>query len=828
MAYELGTLPYPQMETQPNPLDDYVSTIRTLANNDILAPRQQQQTQPATVTTPEYVSPEGFYVPPQTLPAPQPQPVDPIWPTSNPTGTERFVDYRGYDRPYMPPKPDDNALAQALQPAPNTEYGSVVPIARDTETGETRWAMPSAARSWLQGGYDLTQGPRTGEMTPEATGTLMTLAAPDLLRTNEGGVLRTFGGPSAKTADLGALRVAQDMDSTDVYTARDIFDQTGWFKGPDGNWKFEISDQPMTRKSDFSPGPAGWSTLGEMYDHPDLFAAYPHLADVEVQTGANIPGASGSYSRPVEPGDPGQIRFASDQPDTRTAVHEIQHAVQQTEDWPRGGSPQGVMLDQSLRPQWLDEISAMNDRIRTPQSYEDYVRNAWGGKEEPETPRWYDEYVRQVTGGQHPQSPDDYTIQNEAARNVYHRLSGEVEARQSSYRTNLSDEQRRAQAPWIYDTPWSEQIIRRSPGQPNELQLSADEPPSNPLSGIRAYHGSPHSFDAFDSSRIGTGEGAQSYGHGLYFAENEGVARGYRKNLAQEHLTEKLRDSYDQGDAPDEAAQAALEHPDLTGPERDVLHALNNEDWLGFDYPHQALRAALREPENFDLSPETRAALDNLGHSYEVNIGANPEHLLDWDKPLSEQSQHVQDALNNARDAAESAAKSQPGANDILWRTHTGDEINLSALPEAERSLTQRTLEKAGYGRIQERWRHDMDANPLVFSGDPQSIVKGNNPAAQAQYLRDAGIPGIRYADQGSRDALAEADRLQGKITMMRLGGYSDAEIAREQQYLDQARQKVSRNYVVFNDRTINILRKYGIAGLMAGGAAAATGRAQQ
>src|SRR5258706_8248564 len=33
---------------------------------------------------------------------------------------------------------------------------------------------------------------------------------------------------------------------------------------------------------------------------------------------------------------------------------------------------------------------------------------------------------------------------------------------------------------------------------------------------ITAYHGSPHDFDRFDLSRIGTGEGAQAYGHGLY------------------------------------------------------------------------------------------------------------------------------------------------------------------------------------------------------------------------------------------------------------------------------------------------------------------------
>src|SRR5215471_9850062 len=50
--------------------------------------------------------------------------------------------------------------------------------------------------------------------------------------------------------------------------------------------------------------------------------------------------------------------------------------------------------------------------------------------------------------------------------------------------------------------------------------------------GIRAYHGSPHQFERFDISKIGTGEGAQAYGHGLYFAENPKVAQSYRDVLS--------------------------------------------------------------------------------------------------------------------------------------------------------------------------------------------------------------------------------------------------------------------------------------------------------
>ena len=44
---------------------------------------------------------------------------------------------------------------------------------------------------------------------------------------------------------------------------------------------------------------------------------------------------------------------------------------------------------------------------------------------------------------------------------------------------------------------------------------------------ITAFHGSPYKFDQFDSSQIGSGEGAQAFGHGLYFSSKEDVAKWY-------------------------------------------------------------------------------------------------------------------------------------------------------------------------------------------------------------------------------------------------------------------------------------------------------------
>ena len=53
------------------------------------------------------------------------------------------------------------------------------------------------------------------------------------------------------------------------------------------------------------------------------------------------------------------------------------------------------------------------------------------------------------------------------------------------------------------------------------------------LSQTEAYHGSPYKFDKFTTEKIGTGEGAQAFGWGLYFTDLEGIARGYAEELAK-------------------------------------------------------------------------------------------------------------------------------------------------------------------------------------------------------------------------------------------------------------------------------------------------------
>jgi hypothetical protein len=169
--------------------------------------------------------------------------------------------------------------------------------------------------------------------------------------------------------------------------------------------------------------------------------------------------------------------------------------------------------------------------------------------------------------------------------------------------------------------------------------------------------------------------------------------------------------------------------------------------------------------------------LDNPpGRLYEVEINANPEDFLDWDAPLS----------------------AQPGVLGRLgYATMDEDAINAEALRIMEAQPNGAWMnDPAAKARIDEL-QEMLDRRPPRLTG--QEFYRGaeDDSAAgvisqmtnggfvdRAQELREAGIPGIRYLDAGSR-------------------GAGDG----------------SRNYVVFDDELISILKKYGIAGVMAGGA---------
>lgn len=139
----------------------------------------------------------------------------------------------------------------------------------------------------------------------------------------------------------------------------------------------------------------------------------------------------------------------------------------------------------------------------------------------------------------------------------------------------------------------------------------------NPMNPMVVYHGSPHKFDKFDSSKIGTGEGAQAYGHGLYLAESPETAAFYREKLTSDGTLGGYKSA-------NEARQRIL---------------LKTADRVEATDPQRA--AKLRADAE---------AITPGGALYKVDLPDSAiAKMLDWDKPLSQQAPEVQAAVNNIK-----------------------------------------------------------------------------------------------------------------------------------------------------------------------------------
>jgi hypothetical protein len=221
------------------------------------------------------------------------------------------------------------------------------------------------------------------------------------------------------------------------------------------------------------------------------------------------------------------------------------------------------------------------------------------------------------------------------------------------------------------------------------------------------WHGSPHKFDKFDSSKIGTGEGAQAYGHGLYLADAEDVSKAYMR-------------------AGETAAPIQYQGQGIMNwalGNRDAVKTLPKptQKALAYARDFSSVDEARRMAAAYDM-PEVAAEIDRLarvgeltdspaGNLYKVDLPDEKiARMLDWDKPLSQQAPEVQEALRVAV---------KPG-----WVTGA----------MGERKWLDPFQKNATGGKLLEMMQQ-------LQRGQPEERLKAS------------GIPGIRYLDGGSRGA---------------------------------------------------------------------------
>ena len=151
-----------------------------------------------------------------------------------------------------------------------------------------------------------------------------------------------MAGENALNAPLEKLQEAKKMEQDGADEA-DIWKQTGWIKGKDNRWRFEIQDN--LRNINFSNlVENGNAMLPNVYGNSLLYAAYPQLANIPVVADKNIDGDKNGYYDPAT----GIIHVSDNllkNNETRAKenlVHEIQHVIQGIERFAMGGSPETI------------------------------------------------------------------------------------------------------------------------------------------------------------------------------------------------------------------------------------------------------------------------------------------------------------------------------------------------------------------------------------------------------------------------------------------------------------------------------------------------------
>ena len=283
------------------------------------------------------------------------------------------------------------------------------------------------------------------------------------------------------------------------------------------------------------------------------------------------------------------------------------------------------------------------------------------------------------------------------------------------------------------------QVMERG-GLPAQLLGDVSRGSVRPLD---VYHGTPHTLPPternplgeFDASKIGTGEGAQSYGYGIYTAENPAVAKEYQFMEQNWFDTSKAKYKGKSIDTWYEQAQKDQERAFRTNNkalEQDATARLAYwENIMTHNHPENVLKQFTDPEYGWDAATKYAKSIDlgkfegipRSGNLYKVDL---PDEkiatMLDWDKPLSQQSPQVQAAIEKI----------------------TGLKVDKTKLNEFDDAL----LEALQGGTT------ELPKQPLDPMGSDlyQRIIGGGN-ASVAQKLQEQGVAGVKYFDEGSRTA---------------------------------------------------------------------------
>jgi hypothetical protein len=279
------------------------------------------------------------------------------------------------------------------------------------------------------------------------------------------------------------------------------------------------------------------------------------------------------------------------------------------------------------------------------------------------------------------------------------------------------------------------------------------------LGAIPFWHGSPHKFDAFDLSKMGTGEGAQAYGWGAYGADAQDTARTYATDRS--YVGRAMSGTPD-GDAPWDAARIAQEAIDTQGENAAahlamVLRARKGLKAAGQEQENQKVLDAIALIERGDVQSKANLYRGEYTWPDPAREAATPltgEDLLQWDKPLKEQPENVKNAFKRRITEPKAIDGMDMGGNARLRDNRQGQADPTQSQPWVLETVSSNGTVRFGLSQKDvDRLIGGQDVSALTGAQVYQRVAaeQGGFPQA-SKMMNDLGIPGIRYLDGQSRD----------------------------------------------------------------------------
>jgi hypothetical protein len=360
-------------------------------------------------------------------------------------------------------------------------------------------------------------------------------SAADMLLSGVDAVTPTAGiflGQKAKIADLAKLEEARRLLAHKV-PAEQVRKQTGWFQGPaDKKWRFEISDEAAEFKPNklgelrefvearkarnrvvstiqknypelnitstaaleknlnnlkndallayldtnirFREAKAKLGDslrVGDLYDHPELFNAYPELAEFVISPRQGYGGAL--YERGMARPEL-EVGLGRYEDPSSTMLHELQHGIQGIEDTPRGGSPRVMeaLRDKSgSRLKWYENMyrlyeltvvdgMPLNEAVRFMEKTGNFVGTP---SDLAAAKNWLltkqklglnATQLKNYISTEHKTHSDILTNVSPDPHQAYLDIAGEYEARKTESRRFMTPEERLSEPPWKDKPPY--------------------------------------------------------------------------------------------------------------------------------------------------------------------------------------------------------------------------------------------------------------------------------------------------------------------------------------------------------------------------------------